>query len=410
MPSTSLRGIASGLFASFLRRGLSSEYVEKIKEFLGISHVVLFPQARIALYSIMKALLPEGSEVIVSAYNVPVVIEYLEAAGVKLRYVDIEEGGFQMDVTKAREAIGEQTRAILISHMYGQSVDFSSLIAVCKEKSILLIEDAAQAFGSPLESDDPRLAGRLCGTVGDVGVFSTGIYKKFSTVLGGFVVTDDPQLHERLQAFKDEHHGSAVGALPILAAIFDGIQFIVASNRLIFPLIFSLLKEKIRNINFSDEKRRGVIDPSLLPYTFFEALQSALGLRSFSKHGVVNIPFVRNSMALRERLSSRPAGESASCSYLHYPVTVRDRRRAIIEINDAGYDAGPGKFFNYGGDSCPNAGRTVEQNLSLPIHRGVDSRGLERMASIVERRRSDRPATDPMAASSGGGRTRGPVR
>ena len=386
VPSISLAVALAGLLRGLVSRdGVSAEYARQIRTFFGTRHVVLFPQARIALYAIVRALLPRGSEVIVSAYNVPVVIEYLEAAGARLEYVDIEEGGFNMDVSRAIEAIGENTRAIVVSHMYGRGVDFADLVPLCREKGILIIEDAAQAFGSSLESRDARIGRALCGTVGDIGVFSTGIYKKFSTLLGGFVVTDDTKLFEKIRDFKAERCQSRSRGLPIVSAMLDALKLIVASNRLLFPLVFSLFKESIRSINTRDDKKRGVIDPDRLPYALFETLQSRLGIRSFPAHERTKAAFVENAAVLWQRLAGNSAAGPSRCEYLHYPVLVPDRRAVVAEINALGYDLGPGKFFNYGKGRCPIAERAVRENLSLPIHRFVTRDGLERMADVVEK-------------------------
>ncbi len=180
-------------------------------------------------------------------------------------------------------------------------------------------------------------------------------------------------------------------ALPILAEMIDGLGFILASNRFLCPLIFSLFKGRIRNINMRDRKKRGVVDPDRLPYALFERYQSWLGIRNFKAHESNNAPFVRNAAVLQERLEGESTATPSSSGYLHYPVIVQDRREALKEINDAGYDVGPGKFFNYGNQSCPRAGRAVKNNLNIPIHRFVNKSGLERMAGIIEAHQTEGP-------------------
>ncbi len=371
----------------FLAETVSSDYARLIRKFFDKQHVILFPQARIALYAVVRAILPKDPEIIISAYNVPVVIEYLEAAGARLKYVDIEEDGFNMDVGKAIEAIGENTRAVVVSHMYGKSVDFARLIPICKKKGILIIEDAAQAFGSLLDSSNPGIAGALCGTVGDVGVFSTGILKKFSTVIGGYIVTDDGELAGKLRNFKYEHRKSGPAGIPIANELIEGVKFIVVTNRFLFPLIFSLFKDSIRKINERDEKKQDVIDPDSLPCALFERYHSWLGIRSFRAHERNNAPFVVNAELLDKRF-----GRTSTCAYLHYPVIVHDRSEAIKEINEAGYDVGPGKFFNYGNELCPRAETAVKNNLNIPIHRLVTRAGLDRIADIIETHQTESPS------------------
>ena len=133
-----------------------------------------------------------------------------------------------------------------------------------------------------------------------------------------------------------------------------------------------------------DEKKRGVIDPDELPCSLFEEWQSALGVRSLARFEETNKPFLCNSGVLQERLSGKPASDPALCNYLHYPVRLSDRRVAMSAINELGYDVGPGKFFNYGGADCPIAETTVNENVNIPLHRGVAIRGLNRIADAIE--------------------------
>ena len=66
--------------------------------------------------------------------------------------------------------------------------------AVCARRALPIIEDAAQAYGA-------RHEGRLVGTIGSIGCFSTQQGKHITAGEGGFVVTDDDALARRMRLF-----------------------------------------------------------------------------------------------------------------------------------------------------------------------------------------------------------------
>jgi dTDP-4-amino-4,6-dideoxygalactose transaminase len=84
-----------------------------------------------------------------------------------------------------------RTRAAIIVPLWGYPADPRTVEAVLAEAEIPLIEDAAQAHGT-------RVRNRYAGTLGAVGCFSTHDRKLLSTGEGGFVLTDDADLYERI--------------------------------------------------------------------------------------------------------------------------------------------------------------------------------------------------------------------
>ncbi len=360
-------------------------YIEQIKKYFGKKYVVLFPQARIALFAIMKTLFDEDSEIIISAYNVPAVIDYLKPSGVILRYVDVEENGFNIDISNIVNAVNKNTKAVLISHMYGQAVDFSELISLCRDKGILIIEDAAQAFGSKIESKNEKLCGRLCGTCGDIGIFSTGIMKKFTTIIGGFVVTDRSELYHDIQKFKNNHCSPSMSRLPIVRDLAENLKIVISSNRYIFNIIFFFFKEYIRNINFDVKKDRAGINPETFSQDFLENYHSCLGIKSFEKFEIIKNIYSQNAVFF-EKLMNDPGNEINTdyFNYLHYPVLVNNRKELIKKLNKIGCDAGPGKFCNYGGTECINSEKAVNNHINIPLHPGISHKMFKSIAAIIK--------------------------
>lgn len=89
----------------------------------------------------------------------------IHRAGMRIRFADIDPRTFNIDPGKAAEAVNKNTAAIMPVHLYGQSCDMDSLLALAREKNLVLIEDAAQAMGAKHKN-------RPVATMGDMGEVS----------------------------------------------------------------------------------------------------------------------------------------------------------------------------------------------------------------------------------------------
>ena len=68
-----------------------------------------------------------GGEVVLAGYDFPGNFRAIENAGAKPVLVDLRPGGYSLDPEQLPEAIGDQTRALLVSHLHGERADVASL-------------------------------------------------------------------------------------------------------------------------------------------------------------------------------------------------------------------------------------------------------------------------------------------
>src|SRR5690349_16043483 len=139
----------------------------------------------------------QGDEVITVAHTSVATISAIERAGARPILVDIDPVSYTIDPIAASAAISPRTRAIVPVHLYGHPANISALVELAQTHHLLLVEDCAQAHGA-------RWDGRLVGTFGHMGAFSFYPTKN----LGGYgdagaVVTNDPQLAERLRRLRN---------------------------------------------------------------------------------------------------------------------------------------------------------------------------------------------------------------
>jgi pyridoxal phosphate-dependent aminotransferase EpsN len=88
---------------------------------------------------------------------------------------------------EGRAKKGRLPKAVIVTHLYGQSADLDPIMAACARHGVALHEDAAEALGSTYH-------GRQPGTMGRTGTFSFNGNKVITTSGGGMLVTADEGL------------------------------------------------------------------------------------------------------------------------------------------------------------------------------------------------------------------------
>jgi dTDP-4-amino-4,6-dideoxygalactose transaminase len=165
----------------------------RLSSFLKINYVTLTTSGSVALLMALKALgIKPDDEIIIPnrTFQATANAGYFLNANVKLVDVDPQTG--LMDLTKIEEKITNKTKAIIAVHLNGQCVDISKIITIINGRSIFIVEDVAQAFGS-------KLNGHYAGTMGDIGCFSMGVTKFLTTGQGGFVVTNNQRINKKIK-------------------------------------------------------------------------------------------------------------------------------------------------------------------------------------------------------------------
>ena len=112
--------------------------------------------------------------------------------------VDPRTGNVTADTIAAR--ISSRTRAIIVTHLFGNPCDMTGIMALARNLGVPIIEDCAQAFLA-------THAGKTVGTFGTAGCFSLQQGKHITTGEGGIVISDDPQIARHVYLFINKAWG-----------------------------------------------------------------------------------------------------------------------------------------------------------------------------------------------------------
>lgn len=158
--------------------------------------VRVFNSATSALEAILIAQdIGPGDEVIVPAMSFVATANVVVRVGAKPVFVDVELVSRNINTRLLASAINEHTKAIMPVHFAGRPVDLDPIFECAKKHNLIVIEDAAQAIGSEYQ-------GKKIGASGNPVCFSFHPNKNITTIEGGAVASDDPNLIHRLEQLR----------------------------------------------------------------------------------------------------------------------------------------------------------------------------------------------------------------
>ena len=140
-----------------------------------------------------------GDHVVVTAFSFIASASPILRVGAVPKFVDIEPNYFMSAPAQIDAAVDERTKAIIAVPLFGQTMAMTAVEAVARKHGILLIEDAAQAFGA---RDGDRHAGNM-GQVSCVSFDPTKVLASFGS--GGAFLTDNQDIADK--AHRLRYHG-----------------------------------------------------------------------------------------------------------------------------------------------------------------------------------------------------------
>ncbi len=178
-----------------LTTGAQVEAAEKAcNEYLGTDSSTFVTNATSGFEIAYKyAGLKEGDEVIVPAITFVATMAYPLAVGAKLVFADVDPRTINMDPADVERKITPKTKMIVPVHIGGYPVDLDPIMEIAKKHDILVLEDAAHAFGAVYK-------GKHIGTIGDFAAFSFHEVKNITSFgEGGIATTNVPGFADEMK-------------------------------------------------------------------------------------------------------------------------------------------------------------------------------------------------------------------
>jgi hypothetical protein len=179
-----------------------AEYAKHV----GVQHAIALANGTLALELALYALgVGPGDEVVVPSRTYIASASCVVARGAVPVVADIDPDSQNLTADTIRAVLTPRTRAVVAVHLAGWPCDMEPIMALARERGLVVVEDCAQAHGA-------RYRGKPVGSFGDAAAFSFCQDKIISTGgEGGMLLLNDTARWEKAWAYKD--HGKSYDAV-----------------------------------------------------------------------------------------------------------------------------------------------------------------------------------------------------
>jgi CDP-4-dehydro-6-deoxyglucose reductase, E1 len=177
------------------------EFEKAWSEWLGVKYSVMVNSGASANYittSIVRELKGHHGEIIVPPIGWVSDISSVINTGFKPVFVDVDVDSMSISYENIRNAINEDTKAIVLVHALGFNGLTDELIKLADQHDLLLIEDCCESHGATHN-------GTKIGAIGDMSCFSFYFGHHMTTIEGGMISTNDENIHQLARMFRS--HG-----------------------------------------------------------------------------------------------------------------------------------------------------------------------------------------------------------
>ena len=268
-----------------------------LSDYLGVPFIKALSSGTSALVLALKSLdLDEHAEVLMTANSGAYSRIATELTHLNPVYSDVDLDGLA-GVKALESGVTENTKAIIVTHLYGQVGEMDEISRFCKKHEIYLIEDCAQALGA-------KRNGRSAGSWGDVSTFSFYPTKNLGAMGdAGAIATSSRSIYENIQKLSQYGWGAKYS-----------IEVKGGENSRIDEIQAYILSERLPRLDILNQTRRHIWARYALAFKGSAYRLIGQSSESFVAHlAVVDAQGDRD--AFREFLDSKGIQTA-----IHYPI------------------------------------------------------------------------------------------
>ncbi|SDF58346.1 dTDP-4-amino-4,6-dideoxygalactose transaminase [Methanolobus vulcani] len=318
-------------------------FEEEFSAFCGADYGIGVSSGTSAVLLTMMALgIKEGDEVIVPSHTFIATASPAKFMGATPVYVDIDPMTYTLDPEKLESVITDNTKAIIVVHLYGHPADMDKIMSIASKYDISVIEDACQSHAAEYK-------GKRTGSLGNMAAFSFFPSKNMTVAGdGGMVLTSDEELATKMSMLRD--HGRTDKYLHEMLGL----------NLRMSELPASIGRVQLKHLPEWTKARRNVAEK----YTsLLKGLVETPSEKDWAKHAYYVYTIQTDD---RDGLQSH-LNKNGISTGIYYPVPVH--RQPCMEAGVCSLSET---------DAC------VDRILSLPMHPQLSDEEIEYIAEKVQ--------------------------
>jgi dTDP-4-amino-4,6-dideoxygalactose transaminase len=268
----------------------------------------------------------------------------INMAGAKPVFADIDHQTLTMSANSLKEVISPKTRAIIITHLYGQMADMPKLMSIASSNNIPIIEDCAQAHGAVITD-------KKAGSFGIMGCFSFYPTKNLGAIGdGGAIITNDAGLAKKIRHLRQYGWTSKYQ-----------VEIPGGRNSRLDEIQAAILRVKLPYLDKQNQLRRDIA----IKYNNAFAKYPILLPKKVDASYVAHLYVIRSDR--RDFLKQKLLEQKISAE-IHYPIP--DYQQKIFGS----------KYQNI---ALANTETACKQILTLPCYPGMSDQAINQVISVV---------------------------
>jgi dTDP-4-amino-4,6-dideoxygalactose transaminase len=323
------------------RGALVQELEKKVSDYLEVDSIIITNNGTAPLQIALQVLADQG-EVITTPFSYVATTAAILWERCTPVFVDIDPEHLTIDETKIESAITNKTKAILVTHVFGNPCNVIEIERIANKHNIKVIYDAAHCFGVTYK-------GESVFNYGDVSTCSFHATKLFHTGEGGAMFIKDKALkHQLYYSHNFGHDGpEKFHGLGINAKISE-LQ--AAMGLAVLPYMENIISSRKKVCDFYDKK---------LDFSNLNRLKIREGTQwNYSYYPVI----FKNETTLKNVQDALNENK------------IFPRRYFYPSLNKVEYVNGP---------KMPISEDIASRILCLPLYVGIDENDLERICKII---------------------------
>lgn len=357
--------VAEVLESDYITRGPRvEEFEQQVADRLGVDHTVATTSGTTALQLAGDAVgLGPGDEVITTPLTFVASAYPACHTGARPVLADIDPETRTLDPEAVRDAITEDTEALVPMHYGGQLCDIDALLEIADRYDLTVIWDACHTFGTSRN-------GEPVGSERDLATFSFHPVKNITTAEGGLVATDDDRLASRLRSLRsfDMNYEPDGHEDEPWYQVTENLGY----NYNVTDLQAALGIEQLERLEEFKERRQAIMDRYETAFKDVDGLQT---------------PSVRDDVDPMYHLYAvEIEADAFGCSRKDF-VNAMHAENIYVQVHYVPLHYHPffQEEYGYERGQFPNAEAVYDRIVSLPLFPGMDDSDVDDVVRAVER-------------------------